>query len=260
MTQEQYKVFSSCRNDFKKKINEWSVYNEELRRLQILAAKAENTPDYPVENPVCYNSSLDNISQNDEIKLILIGDNPGKNEQLEENKKYLVGLAGKLGEKFFSENPELKTDFRKNVIILNKTPVHSARTEQLRFIMKNGNTEISNLILESQKWMARATAELQINLLNVSEKTSGPDLWLIGYAELKNRGLFIPYRDTLLKTFKDAGKSVLFENNIFTYQHFSMNRFTIDLNNFIKENNISLGLSETLRQLGSLHRKEIFGV
>lgn len=280
MNEAQFSIFSSFRDEFQKKIREWSKYNDELIELQEMAAKNGGTPPYPVQNPVCYNTALDSITREDDIKLILIGDNPGKNEQLDENKKYLVGLAGKLGVKFFAENPELNTDFRKNVIILNKTPVHSARTEHLRWIIKNSRPEIANLIEESQKWMAKATANLHMRLSEsanskVSEgtdpKTKGtdpcskcskgtdPQLWLVGYAELKGKGLFLPYRDVLLETYRTKNREEFFKNSVFTYQHFSMNRFTIDLNDYRKQA-APENLEQTLKNLGSLHRKEIFGV
>lgn len=245
MTKEQFSVFSAFRTAFKAKIEEWSVYNDELCRLQAEAASAGKTPDYPIENPVLYNTALDSITEKDDIHLLVIGDNPGKNEQLNENRKYLVGLAGKLGQKFFAENPELGTDFRKNVIILNKTPVHSARTEQLRYILKNARPEIISLISESQKWMARETALLAVNL--------GIKIWLVGYAELKGKGLFLEYRDMLAETLGPENMDTLM-----VYQHFSMNRFTIDLSAFRKNNEGSL--SEALEKLGTLHRKEIFKV
>ncbi|MCQ2584072.1 MAG: hypothetical protein MJ185_00650 [Treponema sp.] len=279
MTPEQFKAFSSFRDDFKRKISEWSRFNADLISLQEAAAakgSKSGTADYKIETPVCYNTTLDEVTENDDIKLIVIGDNPGKNEQLEKNRRYLVGLAGKLGEKFFAENPELATDFRKNVIILNKTPVHSARTEHLHYIIKNGSPEIAELIQESQLWMAEATARLHMALCqgaatasqsattasqsapqnNLSLSQGGlPQLWLVGYAELKGKGLFLPYRDTLLETYQKAGRQDLFTQTVFTYQHFSMNRFTIDLAAFRKSS-----IEKDLSDLGSLHRKEIFGV
>lgn len=257
MTSRQFCIFSDFRESFKSKINEWSKFNDQLIKLQFEASQNGGVPDYPIENPILYNSALDEISEKDEIKLILIGDNPGKNEQLNENKKYLVGLAGKLGVKFFAENPELSTDFRKNVIILNKTPVHSARTEHLKYIIKNGSPEICNLIKESQIWMAQATAKLHMDLN--SENAGSCGLWLVGYSELKNKGLFLSYRDSLLETYKNSGKTDLFCNGVFTFQHFSMNRFSIDLNEF-RNAHPDLPLTKSLSELGSLHRKEIFRV
>jgi len=264
MTSEQYKAFSDFRDDFKNHVKKWSRFNDQLISLQREAA-AQNLknqePDYEVETPVCYNTALDEVTEADDIKIILIGDNPGKNEQLEKNRRYLVGLSGKLGDKFFNENPELNTDFRKNIIILNKTPVHSARTEQLHYIIKNGSPEIAELIHESQLWMAEATAKLHMELCRgKGPEEKLPELWLIGYAELKGKGLFLPYRDKLTETYNAAGQSALFRETVFTYQHFSMNRFTIDLNGYRKKQDPETSLSQSLKDLGSLHRTEIFGL
>ena len=138
MTEKQFLAFDAFRNDFKNMISVWSGAVSNLAELQKEAADAAKTPSYNIETPVVYNTALDSITQNDEIKIIVIGDNPGKNEQLLKNRKYLVGQAGKIGEGFFRKNPELRIDFRRNAIILNKTPVHSAKTAQLKYIKKAG--------------------------------------------------------------------------------------------------------------------------
>ena len=82
MNDKQWEVFCKFRDEFKAKCKEWEKLAPQLRNLQIQSAK-KDTPDYPLENPIVYNTSLDSITQNDEINLIVIGDNPGKNEQLE---------------------------------------------------------------------------------------------------------------------------------------------------------------------------------
>lgn len=241
MTQDQYIAFDAFRNEFKAKITEWNALAPELLKLQEEAAKDAKTPSYPFETPIVYNRALDEITENDEIKIIVIGDNPGKDEQLLKNNKYLVGQAGKLGEGFFKKNPELGIDFRKNAIILNKTPVHTAKTNQIKYLLKNGSQEIKNLLEETQIWMAQKTAEL-------ADKINA-EIWLVGYSELKPKGLFSKYRDTL--------KISANLKNLFVFQHFSMNRFTIDLGNF-REEHKNLTLREALNQLGHLHYSEIF--
>jgi len=91
---------------------------------------------------------------------------------------------------------------------------------------------------------------------------------------LKEKGIFAPYRDALKAAYagSDAWKSV------FVYQHFSMNRFLIDLKAYQKNraadgggkkthgNKKGAALSGTnaslacdLEKLGEYHRKEIFG-
>ena len=159
MTEQQWKYFCDFKDDLRSKIEEWKASAPELTKLQKDAAILAKTPEYPFETTVVYNRSLDDVTKEDDIKLIVIGDNPGKDEQLEKNNRYLVGQAGKIAEGYFRRNPELGIDFRRNVIILNKTPVHSAKTAQLKTIAKQGGKKIADLIEESQIWMAKRTAQ-----------------------------------------------------------------------------------------------------
>ena len=246
MTEQQWKALCDFRNDFKKQVAEWKAAAPELTELQRQAAIIAKTPDYPFETSVVYNKALDDITPQDDIKLIVIGDNPGKDEQLRKNNRYLVGQAGKIAEGYFRKNPELGIDFRKNVIILNKTPIHSAKTNQLKTISRQGGEKISRLIKESQVWMAEKTAGLHAALTT--------ELWLVGYSELKDKGLFCQYRDILKKSCpEEAWKRV------YVFQHFSMNRFTIDLSDFIKtEKKEKAPLESNIHELGLLHKKEIF--
>ena len=237
----------------KLKYNFWkNKYSEILKPLQKQIANQDKVPEYPIENPIVYNTALDEVSQSDEIKLILIGDNPGKNEQLEINQKYLVGLSGKIADNFFKKNIELQTDFRKNVIILNKTPIHTAKTKELLFLA-NQNKEIAELIKTSQIWMAKKTVELQIAL--------NCKMWLVGYAEVKEKGIFQEYKKTLFEEYQknEDGKNAY--KNFFVYQHFSMNRFLIDLNEFSSSKETTNKSLETrLNELGTIHKKQIFGL
>ncbi len=292
MTETQWQFFTDFRKDFKEQCHQWNeAFATELEPLQ-KAAASKDTPEYAVETGVVYNHALDEVTMDTDIKLIVIGDNPGKDEQLQRNQRYLVGQAGKIAAGFFSRNPELAIDFRKNTIILNKTPIHTAKTAHLRYLLKNGGTEITHLIQESQLWMAQKTAQLHQVLCsvpgsggkNASGKNAGGDekncgsswcgcqLWLVGYAELKGRGLFLDYRNQLAKSY---GVEVVGEgqadsvsqdflpawNQVMVYQHFSMNRFIIDLAEKLHEGKINsqLPLQEQLAVLGAFHRQEIFG-
>lgn len=241
MTHAQFLFFDSFRNDFMQQIKLWNSMVPDLQKLQKEAADAAKTPEYNLQTPIVYNRALDSITEEDEIKLIVIGDNPGKDEQLLKNNRYLVGQAGKLGERFFRLNPELETDFRKNVIILNKTPVHSAKTSQLKHMIKNGGKPVQNLIDDTQVWMAEKTCQLA--------KELGAEIWLVGYSELKERGIFKLYREVMRK-------NAPFEK-LFVFQHFSMNRFTVDLADFRKHHS-QLSLKDALCALGTLHKNEIF--
>ena len=246
MTEQQWKVFCDFKRELKQKIDFWTASTPELPAFQKEAAELTKTPSYPFELPLVYNKALDDITIQDDIKLIVIGDNPGKDEQLEKNSRYLVGQAGKIAEGYFRRNPELGIDFRRNAIILNKTPIHSAKTNQLKIISKKGGEKITKLIQESQIWMAEKTAALHNALAT--------ELWLVGYSELKPKGIFADYRETL----KNSCTAEAWDRT-YVFQHFSMNRFSIDLADFIKANQKEkVPLAQNIHELGLLHKNEIF--
>ena len=257
MTIFQWEYFNNFCNSFKNKVTEWNNQAKSLIVVQNKAKDFFNNVDYELQTPIVYNTALDEITQNDEIKLIVIGDNPGKDEQLAKNQKYLVGQAGKLGNSFFKNHDELGINFRKNVIILNKTPIHSAKTNHLKKFASFGGKEIEDLIKETQIWMAQETAKLHQNLLKVSENKDFPQLWLVGYSELKEKGIFTDYKNELKKQYQTSEESKNAWNNVFVYQHFSMNRFSIDLKEFSTENK-NLDLKTQLKTLGKKHKDEIF--
>ena len=110
MTLSEWQVLSLFRDDFKAACKDWlyrcgytysapaesqpalpylnnSTEGTPLHLLQQEAAKADGTPFYPVETPIVYNHSLDEVQEADHIKLIIISDNPGKNEQLHINQR-----------------------------------------------------------------------------------------------------------------------------------------------------------------------------
>ena len=251
MNNEEWQIICKFRENFKKKIEEWVNFCKknqiDLIKLQKNAAEKTKTPAYSFETPIVYNSDLEKITKDDEIALIVIGDNPGKEEQLLKNRKYLCGQAGKLAEGFFRKNAELGIDFRKNVIILNKTPVHSAKTAQLSLMMKEGGEKVEQLILESQLWMAEETAKLHKALFLQNKKT---ELWIAGYSELKNKGFFVPYKTRLKEEYDEKTW-----DKVYVFQHFSMNRFTIDLREHYDEQKT---LEQNIRAVGKLHKNEIF--
>lgn len=257
MNKEQWEIFCTFKQELKEQIEKWKESAPQLTELQKAAALEKNTPEYPFETTVVYNRALDDLTPEDNIKLIVIGDNPGKDEQLAKNNRYLVGQAGKIAEGYFSRNPELGVNFRKNVIILNKTPVHSAKTAQLKAIAKKGGPEIAGLIEESQIWMAQKTAKLHVDLIKAGtcEEEKKTELWLVGYSELKPKGIFGEYRTTLKNTYLKEKPEVW--DKVYVFQHFSMNRFTIDLSDYIKKQPAPQSLEQNLHTLGTIHKLEI---
>ncbi|MCQ2610886.1 MAG: hypothetical protein MJ169_03975 [Treponema sp.] len=269
MNSIQWNAFCSFRDAFKDQCKIWATHNPTLIPLQT-AASASNTPPYPIETPVVYNTALDEITKESDIKLIVIGDNPGKNEQLALNQKYLVGQAGKIAQGFFTKNPCFNIDFRKNAIILNKTPIHTAKTAHLKALASQGGKPVADLILESQLWMAQQTAALHQALFRGQDTSQdySTKLWLVGYGELKGKGIFLPYRDAFYKAYQDDIHNNAAWKNVFVYQHFSMNCFLNDLNKFrqepYKDQNLNsqtkkmLPLPQAVIDLGRKHRDEIF--
>ena len=263
MTDSEWQAFSAFRTDFKAMCRRWlnccgyeysapdeklssvqrSAGQGTLHLLQQAAATENKTPSYPQETPIVYNHSLDEVQVSDWIKLIIISDNPGKNEQLHKNQRYLVGQAGKVAEGFFRRNPELGIDFRREAIILNKTPVHTAKTKELNYLLKHGCEQFRSLFEETQQWLASHTAALQ--------RVLGCPLWLVGYGELRKKSLFTAYAEELRRQY--GGKS---EAPVYVFQHFSMNCFAID---FKKLSDAHKSTAENLRAIGLLHRKEVLG-
>lgn len=286
MTDFQWDAFLDFRQTYKAQCKKWlqTAKAINLQELQKTAAALDKVPPYPIENPIVYNTALDEITSKTDIRLLVIGDNPGKEEQLNKNQKYLVGLAGKIAAGYFQKNPELNIDFRKNAIILNKTPIHSAKTKELSKILSlaDNNTKkiFADLLEESQVWCAKATAKLH----QAFAKT-GCQLWLVGYSELKDRCLFEKYRKTLEDSYLDSApkdqehiqlqtqaqehsqfqRQRQAENQgqchsqnswakVLVFQHFSMNRFTIDLGNNYQTHK---SLLENIVALGTKHKKDI---
>jgi len=263
MTHNEWKAFSAFRTDFKTMCRQWlrqcgyeysapdeaasavqrSAEAGQLHLLQQTAAVENSTPAYSQETPIVYSHSLDEVQASDTIKLIIISDNPGKNEQLHKNQRYLIGQAGKVAEGFFRRNPELAIDFRREVIILNKTPVHTAKTKELNYLLKYGGEQFRSLFEETQEWLAAHTAALQ--------RVLGCPLWLVGYGELRKKSLFTVYAEELRRQYGEKSDAP-----VYVFQHFSMNCFAID---FKKLSDEYKSTEENLRTIGLLHRKEVLG-
>jgi hypothetical protein len=210
-------------------------------------SRAEKNSSYIVQTPVVYNSALDDVTSGDEIKLILVADNPGRREQAQENRRYLVGPSGKIAQKFFRDNPALEIDFLKNVIILNKTPIHSPRTIELlelcRLDEETGSRALAAALQESQRTMASL-------LLDFHEALQTP-VWIIGYSEMRKGGIFEVYTERLKSLY--AEKKEMYKQ-IYFYRHFSMNQFTIDLK---KKSLPAESTAKSLKRIGEEYRQRI---
>jgi len=232
-------------------------YRDEIERMQKgmpeLRAILQELVDgrslaYKVETPIVYNGSLDDVNRDSDIRLILVADNPGRREQAAENRRYLVGPSGKIAEKFFRDNPALGMDFRKNVIILNKTPIHTPRTVELRELCRLGGPPLAAALAESQRLMVRLLVEFR-QALACDDGTALP-VWITGYSEMKKGGVFDVYTNELKTVY--AGDSAAPGNTVFLYRHFSMNQFTIDLK---RQALPGESLAKTLCRIGTAYRQ-----
>jgi hypothetical protein len=247
VTVTNYAEFIKAREYFREYTVSLAKNMPNLVKYQQALVDADYGGKYRVERPVVYNGSLDAITEADEIKIILVGDNPGRREQ--ETGRYLVGPSGKLAENFFRARPALGIDFRKNVLILNKTPVHTPRTADLKKLAGGNNgsdhESVSALIRQSQREM--------VSLLQRFYATLHPvKIWIIGYSEMKKGGLFAEYTKALFE--------MLPSQDICLYRHFSMNQFLIDYNDKTKQflpSAESDGEWAVLRTIGEHYRERI---
>ncbi|MDR1212367.1 MAG: uracil-DNA glycosylase family protein [Spirochaetaceae bacterium] len=213
-----------------------------LKGLTQALVDGRGGPAYTVEHPVLYNGALDELEGGSGIRLILVGDNPGRREQ--EQGRYLVGPSGKIAESFFRKHPELGIDFRLDVIILNKTPVHTPRTAELRELGRSGGLE--QVLAESQRFMA--------NIIHRFHTALAPlPVWIIGYSEMKKGGIFEVFTESLKSLY---AKSPARKKELFLFRHFSMNQFTIDLKRQAKGKE---GTAAALDRIGAAYRNRVFG-
>jgi len=244
MKRTAWNRFAQARDHYRMEIERLSRTLPDLQRIQQKMIDSR-TPSYTVETPIVYNQALDDVRADSDIRLILVADNPGRREQAAENRRYLVGPSGKIAEKFFRDNPALKIDFRQNVIILNKTPIHTPRTIDLKELRRQGGAVLEAALAESQRCMAQALLEMH-QALNPAESEALP-VWITGYSEMKKGGVFEVYTKEL---------SALYEKNnlkssLFLFRHFSMNQFTVDLK---RQGIPGEPLTRTLSRIGASYR------
>ena len=249
MKREAWERFTGAREHYRKETARLSRKLRGLKSLQQQLADSRGV-SYLVETPVVYNAALDDVNPDSDIRLILVADNPGRREQAAENRRYLVGPSGKIAEKFFKDNPSLKIDFRKNTIILNKTPIHTARTAELRDLLRLegqtlGSRALEAALDESQRLMARLLLEFHEAF---SYGNKALPVWITGYSEMKKGGVFEVYTNELKAVY---AKSVLKER-LMLYRHFSMNQFTIDLKQQTLAGETTI---KTLNRTGAAYRK-----
>ena len=253
MTDAAWAAFSSARDRFRTYIADLAAALPRLRAVQQALVDGREGGAFAVETPVVYNGALDDVQASDDIKLILVADNPGRREQAAENRRYLVGPSGKLAEGFFRAHPELGVDFRKNVIILNKTPIHTPRTAELALLAREGDAGIAAAIRTSQTMMVELIHAFHRGL---SEQDHKPiPLWIIGYSELGPGKIFQPFTKALEETY-GKNDALWLRPSVMFFRHFSMNQFSVDIRKRAQAGEMT---AETLDRVGMEYRQRILG-
>lgn len=245
MDKAAFRAISACREDFKEKVNAWTTASPWLPALQERLKALAGGPDYDLETPIVYNGALDAIGPEDRIRYILVADNPGKSEQLASRRSYLVGQAGKIAEGFFRR--ELGIDFRREVLILNKTPVHTCRTAGLRALAALPEAgPLAALLAESQAYMARLARRLHLAL--------DCPLWICGKGELGKRGVFSTWKAHFEEEY--AQEPLSLREKVLVHAHFSMNAFMVDIE---ARRDSSKPIEEEIARIGAENRVTAFG-
>lgn len=252
MTKTQYEEFSRLREEFRRNVQAWSGNASWLLPLQRELAARLGYGDYEVETPVVYNKALDDVGPEASPAFLIVADNPGKNEQRKENQRYLVGQSGRLAQGWFSR--ELGVDFRSAAVVINKTPLHTPKTAELRLLRTIAAESspaalegLDALLEESQKAMAELAFRLHACL--------GGVLWVSGYGELRKGKLFHTWAGTAKALYGPAPQAM--RRNLWVFKHFSMNQFSMEYNRARESSSPREAALDTLARIGSRWRSEI---
>lgn len=220
--------------DFRKQCHSW---NEELTSL----------PEHLAGYLAVFNERLLKQEPTD-IRYILIGDNPGKEER--KVREYFVGGAGMTARLFFERY--LVKDFDRQVLCLNKTPIHTNVTAGLGSLLENKQA----LIRDSQTYMA--------NLAYTLHKQLQKPVVVCGFGDCrasgKYRGERWPLRleqpkigtyffNQLRENFRDSAEQ------LYLVKHFSHDKFFEDFNIQAYWNDPEGRFLE----IGSQYRRELLG-
>jgi len=132
------------------------------------------------------------------LKFIVIGDNPGKEEM--KQRDFFVGPSGKALRRFFSENG-LSSDFNKECRVFSKTCIHTARTHELSIARKKTGRQLFEAILENNASEAAALA----NMLKLP-------VLVLGKSQLSKGGLFEAFWHKLQHDLHDRKQLLVFNH------------------------------------------------
>ncbi|MDX9898235.1 MAG: hypothetical protein RBT62_04900 [Spirochaetia bacterium] len=246
MDKAAFSRFNNIRDAFRQRVASWSSRLPGLEDAQRVLA-AETGDVYDIETPIVYNRALDDVVQGDRIAWIVVADNPGKREQEAANNRYLVGRSGMVAERFFAR--ELGIDFRTETIIINKTPIHTAKTVQLRRLVKL-YPQARVVLEESQRFMA--------SIVPVLQACCKARVWVMGLSELKPRGLFESWQKAMRDAYADthvvAPSGSRPSDGVYGFNHFSMGSFATALKRGRRSDESTM---EAVLRIGAENRSRI---
>ncbi len=176
----------------------------------------------------------------EKIRLIIVGDNPGKEEKVQGN--YLIGSSGQQLRNFLRDELKIKVDTE--VMYLNKTPIHTVSTNDLK------NYRDSELLNKTQKRMAEDIVAIHEALEGINKDIQ---LWIIGKSQLKKGKIFESFSDSILSSYSTSGHEKLFKN-LMVYSHFSYGNFYRELNKLPQ----NMKTKEKLYKIGRENRDKVF--
>jgi hypothetical protein len=248
MDRAAYKRLSAIRDEFRGRVAAWTESLPGLAEAQRELARESGDDGYAIETPIVYNRALDDIAIGDSVPWIVVADNPGKREQEAGMNRYLVGRSGLVAERFFAR--ELGVDFRRQVAIINKTPVHTPKTVQLRRLVAI-YPEARAVLDDSQRFMAAMVPALQ--------ECFGARVWVMGLSEIRPKGIFEPWQKAIIAAYGRADAASSGEPpsaELYGFNHFSMGSFATDL----KRRRLDAeSVAEAVMRIGAENRSRILG-
>jgi len=204
--------------------------------------------DAEIKGSAIFNEDIPETKEKwEKIKLIIVADNPGNKEAIE--KRYLVGGAGEIARAFFKITfNDLRINMKENVLVLNKTPINSSNTSDLKNIYNN--IKGKGILNDTQEWMAKTIYKLH-QILEC-------DLWIIGSGNFEK--IFEKFKETINGAYNESENEKW--KRVFVFKHFSYGWFFRDFEKYKKnEENLKNGenLKEYLKKIGTEKRVDIFG-
>jgi hypothetical protein len=238
-----YERLCELREDFRANVELWRDHVPGLLSAQAELAAELGEDNYELETSVVYNKALDDIGPESLIDWIVVADNPGKREQAAAMNRYLVGQSGKVMENFFRR--ELHSELRSRSLIINKTPVHTPKTAQLKALGLR-HPDVAPVLADSQRYMARLAIALHEAL--------GAKLWIMGLSELRPAGIFSAWKEAFMDGASQAGPGL--QGSVYAFNHFSMGSFSTDLK---KRRLAGETVPEAVLRIGRENSLRIFG-